>query len=433
MREKRFWPFFCVQFLGAFNDNVFKTALITLVVFHAASLTMLDPGMLATLLPGLFILPFLLFSATAGQIADKFEKAKLMRLVKLFELGIMLLAAAGFVLHLLWLLVLVLFMMGMHSTLFGPIKYAYLPQHLSERELVGGNGMVEMGTFSAILLGQILGAWLAMRHGGELLTGAVVVALAVIGYGFSRQVPTSPAADADLRINWNPVGETFKNIASVSKAPSIWLAIIAISWFWFYGATLLAQFPQLAKGVLHGDESLFVLLLAVFSVGVGIGSLICERLSKGLVEIGLVPIGAIGLSLFGVDLYVSSTNIHNMLSDPVLTASTFVEGVSQIRLLADIALIGFSGGIFIVPLYALIQTRAPKTHQSRVIAANNMMNALFMVFSAGFSMVVFVRGFTIPQLLLMTALLNALMLLYICWRAPEYWVRMLGFWRNERQ
>jgi MFS family permease len=411
IREKRFLPFFCTQFLGALNDNVFKTAFITMAVFHTADLTNVNGAVLATLLPGIFILPFFLFSATAGQIADKCEKSQLIRFVKIFEVLLMLFAALGFVLHVFWLLVLALFMMGMHSTIFGPVKYAYLPQHLTESELVGGNGMVEMGTFIAILLGQMIGAGLGMYQGGELVTGLTIVGLAMLGYFASKQIPNSPAAEPGLKINWNPITETGRNIAFVWKSQAIWLAIIGISWFWFYGATLLAQFPVFAKEVLHGDESVFILLLAVFSVGVGIGSLLCEKLSKGIVEIGLVPLGAMGMMAFGVDLYTTSAS-----------------GVADWRLLMDIALIGLFGGIYIVPLYALIQSRAQKTHQSRVIAANNILNALFMVISAVFAMLIFELGLNIPQLFLITSLMNALVIIYLCLRQPEYFSRMKS-WR----
>jgi MFS family permease len=411
IREKRFLPFFCTQFLGALNDNVFKTAFITMAVFHTADLTNVNGAVLATLLPGIFILPFFLFSATAGQIADKCEKSQLIRFVKIFEVLLMLFAALGFVLHVFWLLVLALFMMGMHSTLFGPVKYAYLPQHLTESELVGGNGMVEMGTFIAILLGQMIGAGLGMHQGSELVTGISIVGLAFLGCFASKQIPNSPAAEPSLKINWNPITETGRNIAFVWKSQAIWLAIIGISWFWFYGATLLAQFPVFAKEVLHGDESVFILLLAVFSVGVGIGSLLCEKLSKGIVEIGLVPLGAMGMMAFGVDLYTTSAS-----------------GVADWRLLMDIALIGLFGGIYIVPLYALIQSRAQKTHQSRVIAANNILNALFMVISAVFAMLIFELGLNIPQLFLITSLMNALVIIYLCLRQPEYFSRMKS-WR----
>jgi len=411
MREKRFLPFFCTQFLGALNDNVFKTALITMAVFHTADLTTLNGTAVATLLPGIFILPFFLFSATAGQIADKYEKSQLIRLVKIFEVVLMLIAALGFLLHVFWLLVLALLMMGMHSTLFGPVKYAYLPQHLTEPELVGGNGMVEMGTFIAILIGQIIGAGLGMHESGELGTGLSIVSLALLGYFASKQIPSSPAAEPSLKINWNPITETGRNIAFIWKSQQIWLAIIGVSWFWFYGATLLAQFPVFAKDVLHGDESIFILLLAIFSVGVGIGSLLCEKLSKGIVEIGLVPIGAMGMMAFGVDLYTASAS-----------------GIVDWRLLADIGLIGFFGGVYVVPLYALIQSRAQKTHQSRVVAANNILNALFMVISAVFAMVIFKLGLNILQLFLITALMNALVIIYLCLRQPEYFNRMRS-WR----
>lgn len=444
MKEQRFRPFFFTQFLGACNDNVFKTALITLVAFHAASLTTLDGGMLATLLPGLFILPFFLFSATAGQLADKYEKSQIIRFVKVFEISIMLFASAGFFLHNVWLLGAALFMMGMHSTIFGPVKYAYLPQHLNEKELVGGNGMIEMGTFVAILLGQVLGAWVAMQSQHEIITSLVILLIAVMGYATSRGVPNSPAAAPTLKINWNPITETFRSIKFIWGHQTIWLAIIAISWFWFYGATLLAQFPNFAKNVLHGDESIFILLLAIFSIGIGIGSLMCEKLSKGKVELGLVVFGAIGLTLFGIDLYCSSTSLYqtiNLKSD-VFNFQSFVAydhayntnlysfshaTITRWRLLIDIVLIGLFAGFYIVPLYALIQTRAEKSHQSRVIAANNIVNALFMVVSAGFSMWVFSQGYSIPQLFLATALLNVLVTIYLCFRQPEYYKTFLAW------
>ncbi len=425
MKEQRFRPFFFTQFLGAFNDNVFKTALITLVAFHAASLTSIDGATLATLLPGLFILPFFLFSATAGQIADKFEKSQIIRLVKIFEICIMLFASTGFFLHNLWLLSAALFMMGMHSTLFGPVKYSYLPQHLKENELVGGNGMVEMGGFVAILLGQVLGAFLSMQTDNALLTSITIILIAMLGYWTSRDIPNSPAADASLKINWNPITETFYNLKFAWNHQVIWLALIAVSWFWFYGATLLAQFPNFAKVVLQGDESVFILLLTLFSLGIGTGSLMCEKLSKGKVELGLVVFGAIGLTLFGADLAFSSEYFYH--DGQIQNYLAFARQIGNWRLLADIVLIGLFGGFYIVPLYALIQTRAEKSHQSRVIAANNIFNALFMVVSAGFSILLFKQGFSIPQLFLATAMLNIVITIYLCIRQPEY-IRSFLLW-----
>ena len=440
MNEQRFRPFFFTQFLGAFNDNVFKTALITLVAFHASSLSSIDGATLATLLPGLFILPFFLFSATAGQIADKFEKSQIIRYVKVFEIGIMAFASAGFFLHNIWLLAAALFMMGMHSTIFGPVKYSYLPQHLKETELIGGNGMVEMGSFVAILLGQVLGASLATVAHHELFTSIAIIAIGFLGYFSSRGIPNSPAADANLKINWNPITETLKNIKFIWADQTIWLAIVGISWFWFYGATLLAQFPNFAKDILLGNESVFILLLSIFSIGIGIGSLMCEKLSKGKLEVGLVVFGAIGLTIFGADLYFSSTYLHETVNvKSMFDYKSFItyshpdvysfnhESVTRWRLLADIALTGFFGGLYIVPLYALIQTRAKKSHQSRVIAANNILNALFMVVSAGFSILLLGKGLNIPQLFLATALLNVLVTIYLCIRQPEYFKTFIAW------
>ncbi|HAF01402.1 MAG TPA: MFS transporter [Methylophilaceae bacterium] len=435
MNEQRFRPYFYTQFLSAFNDNVFKTALVTLVAFHSASLLKMDgsgidAGAMATLLPGLFMLPYFLFSATAGQIADKFERARLIRLIKMIEIGIMLFASAGFFMHNIWLLAFALFMMGTHSTFFGPIKFAYLPQHLNEHELMGGNGMVEMGSFVAILLGQILGAWLATQTHHALVTSLSILFIATLGYMASRGIPHSPAPAHALKINWNPITETFKNLKFSWDHQTIWLALVAISWFWFYGATVVAQFPNLAKQVLHGDESVFILLLAMFSIGVGTGSLLCEKLSKGKAGLGLVVFGAIGLTLFGVDLYASSTSIHVSLNDKAIFNYLSFMGVhynaagelvlTYWRLLVDIVLLGLFGGFYIVPLYTLIQTRCERSHQSRVIAGNNILNALFMVASAGLSVIFLKQGYSIPQLFLATALLNIVVITYLCFRQPEY-------------
>lgn len=425
MRERRFRPFFFTQFLGAFNDNVFKTALITLVTFRAGQLTDLDGKMLATLLPGLFILPFFLFSATSGQIADKFEKSAVARAVKVFEICIMLLAAWGFLVNLLWPLVTALFLMGVHSTLFGPVKYAYLPQQLKKDELVGGNGMIEMGTFVAILLGEVLGAWLATAPQGGVLTSAMIVGIAVLGYWMSRGIPLSPAADPQLKINWNPLTETWRSIAFARNNRVVWLSILGISWFWFYGATVLAQFPNYTREVLGGDESVFILLLTVFSFGIGSGSLLCERLSGNKVEIGLVPFGAIGLTLFGVDLHFASNAVTVAMTASPLDYRDFISVAAHWRVLADITLIGLFGGFYIVPMYALIQTRSEKSHQSRVIAANNIINALFMVISAIVSMLLFKLGLSIPQLFLATALFTAVVAIYIYSLVPEFLMRFI--------
>lgn len=439
MREMRFRPFFMTQFLGAFNDNLFKTALITLVAFHAASLTTLDSTMLVTVLPGVFILPYFLFSATAGQLADKYDKSLIMRIVKVCEIGIMLFASAGFYLHNIWLLIAALFMMGMHSTLFGPVKYSYLPQHLCEQELVGGNGMVEMGTFVAILMGQVLGAWLVVQHPHELLTSVAILLIAMMGYWHSRKVPYSPPHSPELVVNWNPISETYRSIRFIWAHQIVWLAVIAISWFWFYGATLLAQFPNFAKIILHGDESVFILLLTTFSMGIGAGSLLCEKLSGGKVELGLVMLGGAGISLFSIDLYFVSSHIYQQVQGAnaisylsfLMPNGSDVLALTRWHLLTDMLLIGLFGGFYIVPLYAFVQSRAEKSHQSRVIAATNILNALFMVGSAGFSLWIFKQGLNIPELFLSTALLNILMMLYLCVRQPAYYKSLLVWLRRS--
>jgi 1-acyl-sn-glycerol-3-phosphate acyltransferase len=422
MREQRFRPLFFTQFLGAFNDNVFKTALITLVTFRAGQLTTLDPKMLATLLPGLFILPFFLFSATSGQLADKLEKSRIARAVKVFEIGIMLLAGWGFLTNSLWQLVAALFLMGLHSTLFGPVKYAYLPQHLKPSELTGGNGLIEMGTFVAILLGEVLGVLLATLPQHGLYTSVTVVGLALLGWAASRGIPLTPAVDPQLKVDWNPVTATWETLRFARSNRTVWLSLLGISWFWFYGATLLAQFPTYAKENLGGDESVFILLLALFSVGIGVGSLLCEKLSGDKVEIGLVPFGAIGLTLFGVDLYFASPDAASTAGRHF---TAFLAERANWRLLVDIVLLGLFGGFYIVPLYALIQTRSEKSRQSRVIAANNVMNAFFMVISALVSMLLFALGLSIPQLFLATALFNAVVALYIYSLVPEFLMRFM--------
>lgn len=413
MRERRFVPFFFTQFLGAFNDNVFKTALITLVTFHTAQLTSIDSGTLVTALPGVFILPFFIFSATCGQLADKFDKDRVARAVKVFEITIMCFAAYGFIYHQLWALTLALFLMGLHSTIFGPVKYSYLPQHLQPEEIVGGNGMVEMGTFVAIVLGQVFGTILIVAHPDGVVASIGVIAIAILGWLCSRSIPRTPAAEPSLKINWNIITATIKNIRQANSTRAVWLSILGISWFWFYGATLLTQFPNYAKDVLGGDERTFITMLSIFSIGIGIGSLLCEKLSSGRVEIGLVPFGAIGLTVFGVDFYFATSH------------AVEIHGLT-IRVIADLILLGIAGGLYIVPLYALIQTRSEKHLQSRIIAANNIMNAAFMVVSSIVSLLLLkLLHLSIAQLILATAIFNAVAAVYIYSLVPEFLMRFI--------
>ena len=396
MTQRRFAPFFWAQFFGAFNDNVFKTALLTVLTFEALNWTTLDRGFLNNLIPGLFILPFVLFSAIAGQLADKFEKSGLVRYIKLLEIAIMLMAAIGWMRHDLWLLIAAVAGMGLHSALFGPVKYAYLPQKLAPDELVGGNGLVEMGTFVGILLGEVLGAVLVLHKpwGIELVAGGTI-AIACAGWLASRAIPVSPAPAPELIINWNLATETVRNIRYSKQNRAVFLSMLANSWFWFYGAIILAQFPLYAKDYLHGDHSIFVLLLTIFSLGIGTGSLLCERLSGHKVEIGLVPFGAIGLSVFGFDLFLASVSYTNT---SLVDIAGFLQQQGSIRILADCLLIGVFGGLYIVPLFALIQTRCDPQHMSRTIAGMNILNAVFMVVAALVAMVLLNMGLSIPQL-----------------------------------
>jgi 1-acyl-sn-glycerol-3-phosphate acyltransferase len=425
LRERRFAPFFWTQFLGAGNDNVYKNALVIFVAYQAATLTTLSANDLVNIAAAVFIAPFVLFSATSGQLADKFEKSRLIRIVKLFEIAIMIVGAIGFYRRDLILLFTALALMGVHSTLFGPVKYAILPQHLRSDELIGGNGLVEMGTFVAILLGEIVGGLvIAIKPDGPILAGATAIAIAVAGYLVSRGIPNTPAVAPELKINWNPFTETGRNLKLAYGNRVVWLSMLGISWFWFYGATYLTQFATFTKDVLGGDEHVATLLLALFSVGIGVGSLLCERLSGHKVEVGLVPFGSIGLSLFAVDLYFASRSLQ---PGGLAGIEHFVSVPAHWRIVADLVLLGMFGGFYIVPLYAMIQERSDPAYRSRFIAANNILNALFMVASAGIALGLLKAGLSIPALFLATGLMNAVVALYIYSLVPEFLMRFLAW------
>ncbi|MGH8674714.1 MAG: MFS transporter [Burkholderiales bacterium] len=423
LAERRFLPFFLTQFFGAANDNVFKFAFTVLATYSAAQWGGMDPKSAGAVIGGVFILPFVLFSATAGQLADRFEKATLIRFVKNLEIAIMLAIAVGFVWQIVLLLFAGVFLMGLHSTLFGPVKYAYLPQHLSEAELTGGNGMVEMGTFVAILLGTILGgALVALPGTGPQWVACVSLALAVIGRVAAGFVPHSPASDPGLRINWNPVSETWTNIRHARGNRTVFLSMLGISWLWFFGSIFLTTFTGFAKETLGGDQNVVTLLLAVFSIGIGVGSLLCERLSGHKVEIGLVPFGSIGMTLFAIDLWLATSDMN-----PVGLAGlgAFVSDHAHWRVMADLFLLALFAGFYSVPLYALIQLRCEPSHRARIIAANNILNALFMVVASIMAALLLHAGLSLPQLYLVVGLLNALVALYIYTLVPEFLMRFI--------
>ncbi|MFN0040329.1 MAG: MFS transporter [Burkholderiales bacterium] len=422
--ERRFGPFFVAQLAGAFNDNVFKNALVILVTYHAAAYSSFDPGLLTNLAAVLFILPFVLFSASAGQIADKFEKRSIVRIIKAAEIAIMAIAGTGLFLKSLPLLFGALFLLGLHSTFFGPVKYAILPQVLNPRELVGGNGLVEMGTFLAILGGTLVAGVLVILDQGTVWITILILLISVVGFLASLAMPRASAQDPGLRFNWNPLTETWANLKFARGNRTVFLSVLGVSWFWFYGALFLSQFPNYSRGVLGGNEQVVTLMLAVFSIGVAAGSLFCERLSGHKVEIGLVPFGSIGMSLFAVDLYFATPA---QASDVVLGAWQFLQQPGAWRICADLLLIGLFGGFYIVPLYALIQSRCEPTHRSRVIAANNILNALFMVTAAGAAILALSQGMSVPALLLWCGLLNAAVAIYIYALVPEFLLRFIDW------
>ena len=423
--QRRFAPFFWTQAAGAANDNLFKFA-FTVMVTYQLGVSWLPPSLAGLVIGALFILPFLLFSATAGQITDKLEKTRIIRFVKDFEIVVMLIAAAGFVMGNAAILLGCVFLMGLHSTLFGPVKFAYLPQALNERELTGGNGMVEMGTFVAILLGNVAGGLLvAMPQIGHTAVAVACVGLALIGRLVAQWIPKAPATDPNLVINWNPFTETVRNLKLAHGNIVVFRSLLGISWMWFFGAVFLSQFPSFAKDVLHGNEQVASLLLVVFSIGIGVGSLLCEVLSRRQVEIGLVPLGAIGMSVFAIDLYFASRGLQEVSSP--LSAAEFLNVAAHWRVMGDLLLLSLFAGLYSVPMYALIQLRSQPTHRARIIAANNILNALFMIASSVIAGALLAAKFTVPQIFLFTGIANAIVAFYIFMLVPEYLLRFYAW------
>ena len=420
--KRRFAPFFWTQALGAFNDNAFRNALVMLVAFQMG-LDDRTVGIYTNLAPALFIIPFFLFSATAGQLAEKYEKSRIIRYVKLFEIAAMVLAAYGFYTHHTLLLLVVLFMMGMHSTMFGPIKYAILPQALKNEELVGGNGLVEMGTQMAMLVGMIAGNSLMLVAGvGPMLASGATIAVAVAGYLASRRIPAAPATAPDLKFNWNPFSETARVLGITRADRAVFNAVLGISWFWFFGTVLIAQLPIYTRETLGGDGSVNTLVLTLFSIGTGVGALLCEKLSGKRVEIGLVPLGAFGLTVFGIDLYLAR---HGLAATRGLDWLAFLHGAGSWRIVLDLTAIGVFAGFYVVPLFAFVQSRTPRERLSRVIAGNNIINALLIVLAAVFGLVLGRLGMDAATIFLLAALFNVLVAVYIFTLVPEFLMRFI--------
>ena len=425
LKKRRFAPFFATQFLGAFNDNIFRNGLIIVITFQGANVFGLGASQLANVAGAMFILPFFLFSATSGQLADKYEKSRLMRIIKAIEICLMVLATIAFMNHSYAVLFAVLFLMGCQSTLFGPVKYAYLPQQLGTTELVGGNALVESGTYLAIIFGLIIGGIsVAIDPGEQYVLSACLIGVAIFGYLASRGIPETRAVDPHLRVNWNVWTETWRIVGFARENRSVYLSILGISWFWFFGSAMTLQIPAYTLDILNGNEQITTMLLATFAIGVGIGSLLCERLSGHRIELGLVPFGSIGLSVFAIDLYFAQPAMHIVA---VTTVLEFINRPGSVRILADLTLLGAFGGLYSVPMYAMIQARAKRQHLSRIIAANNIINAIFMVAAAVIALALLYAGLSIPEFFAVLGLLNVAVAIYIYTLVPEFLMRFIAW------
>ncbi|MDR6937731.1 MFS transporter [Luteibacter sp. 3190] len=422
LTKRRFAPFFWTQALGAFNDNAFRNAMVMLVAFQMA-LPDTQVSLYTNLAPALFILPYFLFSATAGQLAEKFEKTRIIRYVKLFEIAAMSIAAIGFFTHHVSLLLVVLFLMGVHSTVFGPIKYSILPQALERSELVGGNALVETGTQLAMLIGMIVGNSLMLIAGyGTLAASLTTIAVACAGYLVCRAIPSAPATAPDLRFNWNPLSETWRVLKITHEDRAVFNAVLGISWFWFFGTVMIAQLPNYTRHTLGGDGSVNTLVLTLFSLGTGIGSLLCEKLSGKRVEIGLVPMGAFGLTVFAVDLFFARLGVA---AGAGLGWTAFAAAPGAWRVMLDLTMIGAFAGFYVVPLFAFVQSRAPRERLSRIIAGNNIVNALLICLASGFGIGLTAMGIDVPTIFLITGIVNVAVAVYIFTLVPEFLMRFI--------
>lgn len=426
LARKRFLPLFITQFLGAFNDNTFKNALIILITYRLAAIDGLNAQLLVTIAAGIFILPFFLFSATAGQLADKYEKSRLIKTIKFIEILIMSAAALGFYSQSPLLLMTVLFALGTHATFFGPLKYALLPEQLQPTELLAGNGLIEAGTFIAILIGTIIGGVLILQNHGDAIISGLIIFIAIVGWIASWSIPKTEHANPSIKMRFNIWRETRELMQYPKKHGTLFLTILGISWFWLIGATFLAEFPVFAKDSLHAGEAIVTLFFTLFSIGLALGSLLCNRLLKGQIHATYVPLGAVGMTLFTLDLYFAAGHFSHLQG--LMTLQEFLFHFHGWRICVDLLLIAAAGGIYTVPLYAILQQRADKAHRARVIACNNVMNALFMVAAAIITLVLLALGCSVTQVFLLIAISNGLVAIYICKLLPDVFIR--GFFHR---
>ena len=413
LKQRRFLPLFITQFLGAFNDNIYKNALVILITYKLAQEFHLNAEILITIAAGIFILPFFLFSATAGQLADKLEKALLIRYTKVIEVILMVVACLGFYLHNVYLLMFVLFLLGVQATFFGPLKYSILPDHLkTENELIAGNALIEGGTFLAILLGTILGGVLIILNTGPFWVCVATMLVALFGLCSSFWIPKAGPDDPSLRLNFNLFKETWAIVKYSTEQREVFLSIIGISWFWLVGATYLSQFPTYVKDVLLADAPVVTLFLTLFSVGIGIGSLLCTTLLKGKVHARYLFLAALGISLFGLDLVVASYGGASSAGN-LVTLREFLQSFNHWRIIFDLLFVAICGGIYIVPLYVIVQQKSVPGHRSRVIASNNILNALCMVLAAIGTSLMLAKHFTVSHVFLVVAVLNFFVAFYV--------------------
>ncbi|OPH52562.1 MFS transporter [Vibrio campbellii] len=423
---KRFFPYFVTQCLGALNDNIYKNVLLLMVTYSQIDSLPMSVDLFVNLAAGLFILPFFLFSAHAGAIADNTDKAKLIRRLKLIELVIMSFAATAIMTQSAILMLILLFLTGTQSAYFGPVKYALLPQALKSDELVKGNAWVEIGTFLSILIGTLSAGILLAVPNGMIIASCIVITLSLLGFLSSANIPALPSKKSD-KVKFEPITGLKKTLKLAQKQRGIWMSILAISWFWFMGATYLTQFPNFAREHLFADSTVVSLLLALFSVGIATGSWLCEKLSFNQVELGILPFGILGLTIFSADLLWAVPTIESFPSQ-YYDVQSFVAQSSHIRVMIDLFLVGVSGGVFIVPLYAFIQSRSEEGECAQSIAANNIMNALFMVASAAVSILVLsVLEFSIVELFAILAVGNFVVAIYVYRQVPEFTQRFISY------
>jgi len=415
---RRFLPMFVTQFFGALNDNVYKQSLLLVITYGLINQQSASVSTLNNLAALLFILPYFIFSATAGQIADKYERSQLVRGIKILEIVIMLIGSAGFLLGHLWLLLTALFLMGVHSTFFGPIKYAILPEILRPNELMSGNALFQSGTSIAILIGMILGGAVISASDGNLFwISLTVVTIAVLGYISSRFVLKQNVTSPDIKIDWNFFRTSFQTLKYAKSLPIIFMILLGNSWYWFYGATYLTQIPQLTQQNLHASENVVSLLLTFFSVGIGVGSLLCRKIGGTEVNLKMVPVGAIGLTVFAFYLAASLAFVPEHSGEMLGLKDVFTQGWSYYHVMLAVTLLGISGGFYIVPLYAMMQAFSPRSHRARVVAANNILNAVFMVSSAIFSIIILsIFKIDIKILFSITAILSAIFTTWLLFR-----------------